>query len=706
LSGSNPNNTIELGCRNKSQDKSQSEMQHEAVRKQSDPSPNVGSAIRKYCSMDQQAIGMRSGKVFECMNPENPRECWMVISSGSQVFVAKRLHAFASNELVFEDTDPTGSCFSLSKSGSNPTCRLAARNLDQKMAIMLELGSGPKPQTPHQTPTQPSSGEISRSLQRQSKTLSPRTGTPPVMPANPHPRRWDAGSVIDVLSNQNVLDCFVAFCSRKDSLDPEAKLMFEVHNFRSRCRQANSAEELEVFGEETHTTLFANRQPSDYGLDSGMVEKVKGQIEEHMVSRSSFDGMRIVVAGNIATHASWEAFVKTNNITFPAPKQGRRKGGSEIVMESSAIPKSGSCDGGMADQASASPSSEKMSRRKSQKFSSSKMKKDGASIPVKGSQVKKPKIGRLFGSTTKSKQGQVFGLSLEALVEKEKADNPFVQYPSFAQKVLQEIRNRGKDVCGIYRISAEHSLIETLKNKLDSGAAYDLATEDIHTLTGIFKTFLRELPEPLLTFDLHDEFMGAGEDVGKLRVAVKKLPVINLALLHDLMKHLNDLSDHADKTNMGVSNLAIVIAPNILWCDSHQDPLAALSYMQVLTKNVEVMIGGFHDVWAVQGRSMTLVRQETKGRSLCKLSATLHMGSDDTKQSITRKLFHSYCSTDDKMLRLEEFLLFLSDLCQSEDQDMPPPEAISSLTEQASTISFVQFWGWWISVYPTYDVTT
>lgn len=63
-------------------------------------------------------------------------------------------------------------------------------------------------------------------------------------------------------------------------------------------------------------------------------------------------------------------------------------------------------------------------------------------------------------------------------------------------------------------------------------------------ITGIVKLFLRELPEPLLTFGLYSEFVGAigmpeyvktrltrveesGSNIATLKEAIKKLPVPN-----------------------------------------------------------------------------------------------------------------------------------------------------------------------------------
>ena len=44
---------------------------------------------------------------------------------------------------------------------------------------------------------------------------------------------------------------------------------------------------------------------------------------------------------------------------------------------------------------------------------------------------------------------------------------------------------------------------------LDAGQ-FDVSTHDPHTIGGCLKMYLRELPDPLLTYDLYSEWMKAG----------------------------------------------------------------------------------------------------------------------------------------------------------------------------------------------------
>jgi hypothetical protein len=63
---------------------------------------------------------------------------------------------------------------------------------------------------------------------------------------------------------------------------------------------------------------------------------------------------------------------------------------------------------------------------------------------------------------------------------------------------------------GIYRVSGTKADIERLKRAFCYGYPnlHDLHDwDDINVIAGVLKVFLRELPSPLLTYELYDEFL-------------------------------------------------------------------------------------------------------------------------------------------------------------------------------------------------------
>ncbi|NXC47660.1 RHG32 protein, partial [Penelope pileata] len=65
-------------------------------------------------------------------------------------------------------------------------------------------------------------------------------------------------------------------------------------------------------------------------------------------------------------------------------------------------------------------------------------------------------------------------------------------------------------VDGIYRLSGVASNIQKLRHEFDAEQIPDLTKDtyihDIHSVGSLCKLYFRELPNPLLTFQLYDKF--------------------------------------------------------------------------------------------------------------------------------------------------------------------------------------------------------
>lgn len=90
-------------------------------------------------------------------------------------------------------------------------------------------------------------------------------------------------------------------------------------------------------------------------------------------------------------------------------------------------------------------------------------------------------------------------------------------------------------------------MVHELKDALNSGRdAYTLLVNtDVHNITGLVKLYLRELPDPLLTHKLYDEFIVAASladydnRLYAIRDLVWKLPQHHFLLLRRLAEHLD-----------------------------------------------------------------------------------------------------------------------------------------------------------------------
>ncbi|XP_042363445.1 rho GTPase-activating protein 17a isoform X5 [Plectropomus leopardus] len=125
---------------------------------------------------------------------------------------------------------------------------------------------------------------------------------------------------------------------------------------------------------------------------------------------------------------------------------------------------------------------------------------------------------------------------------------------------------------GLFRIAAGASKLKKLKAALDcSTSQLEEFYSDPHAVAGALKSYLRELPEPLMTYQLYDEWIQASSvsDPDKrlqaLWVVCDKLPKNNKTNLRYLVKFLTKLAQDSEVNKMTPSNIAIVLGPNLMW---------------------------------------------------------------------------------------------------------------------------------------------
>uniref|UniRef100_A0A7N9AZL9 Rac GTPase-activating protein 1 n=1 Tax=Mastacembelus armatus TaxID=205130 RepID=A0A7N9AZL9_9TELE len=143
--------------------------------------------------------------------------------------------------------------------------------------------------------------------------------------------------------------------------------------------------------------------------------------------------------------------------------------------------------------------------------------------------------------------------------------------PALVIYCIKEIEHRGLHEVGLYRVSGHERLVKELKEKLIRGKTLPPLNkvEDINVITGVLKDFLRNLPEPLLTFHLNKTFMKAAEiqdddnSLAMLYQTINELPQPNRDTLACLMIHLQKVSQSVN-TKMDVNNLARVFGPTLV----------------------------------------------------------------------------------------------------------------------------------------------
>ncbi|KAM8730098.1 rho GTPase-activating protein 44-like isoform 1-T1 [Acanthopagrus schlegelii] len=128
---------------------------------------------------------------------------------------------------------------------------------------------------------------------------------------------------------------------------------------------------------------------------------------------------------------------------------------------------------------------------------------------------------------------------------------------------------------GLFRIAPSASKLKKLKASLDCGVLdVQEYSADPHAIAGALKSYLRELPEPLMSYELYNDWIQASniQDQDKrlqaLLNACEKLPPANNNNFKYLIKFLSKLTEYQDVNKMTPGNIAIVLGPNLLWMNN------------------------------------------------------------------------------------------------------------------------------------------
>ncbi|XP_023707934.1 unconventional myosin-IXa isoform X6 [Cryptotermes secundus] len=144
--------------------------------------------------------------------------------------------------------------------------------------------------------------------------------------------------------------------------------------------------------------------------------------------------------------------------------------------------------------------------------------------------------------------------------------------PIVVDRLITTIEMYGLYTEGIYRKSGVSSKVKELKSRMEEGSieGVNFQNYQVHVLAAVLKSFFREMPEPLLTFDSYEDFLRAAnltdpqDRVSTLFTILKKLPKPNFDLMERLIFHLARVALHEEANRMNASALAIVFAPCIL----------------------------------------------------------------------------------------------------------------------------------------------
>ncbi|KAI0397868.1 RhoGAP-domain-containing protein [Xylariaceae sp. FL0594] len=212
-----------------------------------------------------------------------------------------------------------------------------------------------------------------------------------------------------------------------------------------------------------------------------------------------------------------------------------------------------------------------------------------------------------------AKKKGIFGVPLEVILERDGADSTdgvgpgALRIPAIIEDTIIALKNKDLSIEGVFRKSGN---IKKLNDQVaavdrDGCDAIRWNDESPHQLAALLKRYLRELPDPLMTFKLYRVWIAATKisDPEKRRQCLHMtcclLPQTHrdtLEVLFNFFKWVATFHqvDEDSGSRMDVHNLARVIAPNILRTPTKNgsfsdEPMTVVSCVEELISSNEEM---------------------------------------------------------------------------------------------------------------------
>ncbi|XP_042663344.1 rho GTPase-activating protein 20 [Tyto alba] len=166
---------------------------------------------------------------------------------------------------------------------------------------------------------------------------------------------------------------------------------------------------------------------------------------------------------------------------------------------------------------------------------------------------------------------KLFGLSLSSVC-------PDGILPKPIMDMLLLLYHEGPSTRGIFRRSANAKTCKELKEKLNSGDDVQVDGESVFVAAAVITDFLRNIPDSVLSSDMHGLWMEAvdtenwAHKIEAIKSLVNQLPEANLILLRHLFGVLHHIEQNSGVNQMNAFNLALCIAPNMLWLPGPTGP--------------------------------------------------------------------------------------------------------------------------------------
>jgi hypothetical protein len=193
---------------------------------------------------------------------------------------------------------------------------------------------------------------------------------------------------------------------------------------------------------------------------------------------------------------------------------------------------------------------------------------------------------------------KIFGVNVDVILQRWDEPGPI---PIVLEDMLSVLERNFLQVEGLMRVPGHAKEMERLRDMLNEGQKIEYIQMEItnkpHTICGLVKMFARELPEPLLTFELFDEFLSAAKQssdqlaVEKMKELLKEIPTSYRSCLGRICQFFKRITEREETTKMNATNLSISFGMNLLRMrPEEEDAIVLAQNTKYINKVCELLI--------------------------------------------------------------------------------------------------------------------
>lgn len=224
----------------------------------------------------------------------------------------------------------------------------------------------------------------------------------------------------------------------------------------------------------------------------------------------------------------------------------------------------------------------------------------------------------------KGRDHGIFGVPLHTLMEQDQKIRPTQTVPMVFEDMARFMEHHCLEQEGILRIPGSASRIKQLRKDLEDkfySGTFSWVNVLPHDAAALLKQFLRELPHPLLTHEYIEAFAQVENIQDKrqqllvLNLLILLLPPANRNTLKVLLKLLLKITQKRKTNLMGLSNVSMIMAPNLFLSPSSRSKTKGILEMEISmatgTSNIVMMLIKYQDIlWTLPSFFMQQMRHQ------------------------------------------------------------------------------------------------